>query len=974
MTLAHRWNRTIAVAFALLHLVIVTASAQEEVGGLYGTVTESSGEPLPGVNVTLEGVGAAQVQVTDVLGHYRFLGLDPGLYGLKASLDGFSTVEYTQIDIRAGRSTTVEVQLPPAIGEVITVTSESPLLDERKVAQGSILTQVELEAIPTARDPWAVVNQAPGVLVDRINIGGNESGQQSTFTAPSAQLRDNQYVMDGVDVTDLTYNGGTSTYYDFDQFTQFEVSTGGTEITKLTPGVSLNMVAKRGTNEFRGSARLFVTDPDGYLGVLKQSEPRIDPDDLAPGQSADEIVGNQIDGVDEYGFETGGPIWRDRIWIWGSWGRNDIQAVTADGQSDPTLLENLALKLNAQISSANSFVGFGRLDEKTKPARGIAPDVEWEAAWNQGGTAEIAKLEDTHVFTSSMFVTAAWSWVGGPFRLTGNGGEGPDAPEALWDSDGVWKRNYLGYTADRPRTEWKLDGSSFFSSKASSHELKFGASYREQDVLKSQWVWPGRQLLHIAGENWGAEPGPTDFLQAARSEIPSISQQYRTVWFQDTVTLGRWTLNGGLRYDLQEGENNPSRVPANPAFPEILPAVDFPGNDGGGFVWETVSPRLGITYALGQERGTLIRASYARFAEQLGTWDISRVNPVTASYAYAYFIDGNDNNIWDSVDVDSEPVFFYCWNCEVETANINDPSLDPATTDEVVLGLEHAFRPELVTGLNLTWRNVTDIREDRDLVREAETGEERVVTRDDYFLEQTVGGEMPDGRPYSVDFYSLHPGLSFVGGTYRTNGDRKREYLGVTLSLTKRLANQWMLRGYLNFGKTTWDVPDSFSFYDDPTDGRDREDKDGELFMEWGKRGEVMLQSNWAFNLNGMYQLAPEQMWGFNIAGNFYGRQGYPLPYYVTAVSPTDGARRSGATGPSDEFRTQDVFTVDLRLEKDIAITGNLNLVLGVDAFNVFNENYVLRRRLQLNGARPNYLNETLAPRIYRLSVRLKWR
>src|SRR6185436_2840267 len=40
----------------------------------------------------------------------------------------------------------------------------------------------ELEKIPTARDPWATLQQTPGVLTDRINVGGNESGQQSAYT------------------------------------------------------------------------------------------------------------------------------------------------------------------------------------------------------------------------------------------------------------------------------------------------------------------------------------------------------------------------------------------------------------------------------------------------------------------------------------------------------------------------------------------------------------------------------------------------------------------------------------------------------------------------------------------------------------------------------------------------------------------------------------------------------------------------
>lgn len=61
---------------------------------------------------------------------------------------------------------------------------ESRSLDEIEVTTESAVTQQELDSIPTARDPWVVLQNTPGVLIDRINVGGNESGQQSTFLGP----------------------------------------------------------------------------------------------------------------------------------------------------------------------------------------------------------------------------------------------------------------------------------------------------------------------------------------------------------------------------------------------------------------------------------------------------------------------------------------------------------------------------------------------------------------------------------------------------------------------------------------------------------------------------------------------------------------------------------------------------------------------------------------------------------------------
>ena len=78
--------------------------------------------------------------------------------------------------------------------------AESPLLDERRAgtgtsqpsradSAGTAAAQPELEKAPAARDPWSVVQSTPGVVTDRINVGGNESGQQSQYAGPGAANR-----------------------------------------------------------------------------------------------------------------------------------------------------------------------------------------------------------------------------------------------------------------------------------------------------------------------------------------------------------------------------------------------------------------------------------------------------------------------------------------------------------------------------------------------------------------------------------------------------------------------------------------------------------------------------------------------------------------------------------------------------------------------------------------------------------------
>src|SRR5690349_3869185 len=118
-----------ATAFALLLAMALPGLAQQQTGDLYGTVSDDQGQALPGVTVTLTGeAGAPQVQVSDEQGRFRFLNLYPGIYDLKAELDGFSTVERKELGVKLGGKVNLEITLNAAVKDVITVTGESPIL------------------------------------------------------------------------------------------------------------------------------------------------------------------------------------------------------------------------------------------------------------------------------------------------------------------------------------------------------------------------------------------------------------------------------------------------------------------------------------------------------------------------------------------------------------------------------------------------------------------------------------------------------------------------------------------------------------------------------------------------------------------------------------------------------------------------------------------------------------------------------
>src|SRR3954449_9272401 len=192
--------RLLALAAVCSVLFAVSGFAQFQTGNIYGKVQAKDGSVLPGVTVTLSGPGAPQTAITDAQGNYRFLNLSPGTYTVKAELAGYGTATRAGVGVRVGANSDITLTLNPSVSESITVTAEAPLLDVRKAGTAINVSKVELEKIPTSRDPWTILQQAPAVQVDRINVGGNQSGQQSVYVGKGAGSSQNTWNVDGVNI------------------------------------------------------------------------------------------------------------------------------------------------------------------------------------------------------------------------------------------------------------------------------------------------------------------------------------------------------------------------------------------------------------------------------------------------------------------------------------------------------------------------------------------------------------------------------------------------------------------------------------------------------------------------------------------------------------------------------------------------------------------------------------------------------
>jgi len=357
---------------ALALLAAAPAFAQILGGTINGAVKDEQGGVLPGVTITVHGTDATQTYVTDGAGEFRFLNLAPGPYTVTATLQGFTTLKRENVIVEVGRAVELPMVLKvAAVAETITVTCASPIIDTKATGTATNFTTDELGKIPTSRDPFALMRSVPGVLVDRVNIGGNETGQQSNFASKGTRPQDAVWTMDGINITDMTATGASPSYYNFDNFEEIQVSTAGQDIKQPTGGMGLNLVVKRGANLFHGGFR-------GYFDNSSLESSNVPDELLAHGITYE--TSDHIDQISDYGYDIGGPIVRDHAWFYHSYSVQDVRLVRRAGALvDRTQLKNPDVKLNWQATKKDMvsflyFDGFKIKDGRSPGVSGILFD------------------------------------------------------------------------------------------------------------------------------------------------------------------------------------------------------------------------------------------------------------------------------------------------------------------------------------------------------------------------------------------------------------------------------------------------------------------------------------------------------------------------------------------------------------------------------------------------------------------------
>jgi hypothetical protein len=960
---ARFWLMTIAMCL----VTVAGAFAQAQNGVISGTVKDSQGGALPGATVMLEGSGPSRTFITEGDGQYRFLAVPPGTYKLTASLAGFQGSVRDGIVVAVGQNVALQLTLGVAtVQESVLVTGASPIVDATAMGTATNFTQDELSKIPNSRDPWALLRTVPGVTVDRVNIAGNETGQQASFVSKGGRQGDAVWTMDGVPITDMATAGASPTYFDYDAFDEIQISTGGNDIKQATGGVGLNFVVKRGTNQLRGTARGYYTSDSLESTNL--------PDELiARGVTPETADHNQQ--ISEMGIDVGGPILRDKLFFWGSYANQDIRLYRQAARgTDKTVLKTYNAKVNWQATSKDmiNFLFFNGDKIKEGRAPGNALFEPASARWNQSNYYTdnplhgLWKIEDNRVFSNTLFVTGKYAYYNTGFTLNSIG--------AFSDQMGIsaLRGQTFGSTNGnfnvRPQHTVNLDGNSFRTISGKSHDFKFGFGWRRTDIY-SQVLYPGNGV--VAYEN-----SATDFRARVYREGAGTNRaEYMSFYLGDSIAMGRLTVDLGVRYDRQSGSALAAKNAPNAAFSSLVPGIDFPGYEAP-FTWSDVSPRAGMTWALDGDGKTIVRASFSRNAGQLsavGTY-IGYANPSSAAGWVEYpWTDTNGDHLAQTSEVQvnlpllaSGGGFNTANPTSVASANRIDPEFGAPSSLSFIAGMDRELMPNLGISVNYTQTRVTNHPMFPFIG----------LTTSDWAPAAPLTGTV-DGISYNIPQFipDANKVAANGGGRFLTNfDDYATTFNGIEMSLTKRMSNRWMARvaGSWNNPQEHYDMAVPVNENGNPTVSDTFPLQSG---GQWAPRsagsgsGDVFINQRWNFNVNGAYQMK----WDVELAGNLFGKQGTPYPYFRNNALGREGNVRILLTPELDTNRFDTLWNLDLRASKNIKFGARGSIQVIADLFNVMNSATEITRERNAAATTFGFLGSNLSPRILRFGARLNF-
>jgi hypothetical protein len=894
--------RTCLVMFSITVLGAASAAAQVQTGSILVRVTDEQQGAAPGATVTLASpvlVAGTMTNVTDTGGVVRFPSLSPGIYSVTVELQGFRTVIRENLVVQIGQTTPIDLSLTVAnLAETVTVTGTSPVVDTTSANVSVNLSEQLLQSTPGGRDIWALVEyKVPSLLMTRPDVGGTSGGLQGVYSARGTSSTQNSQYLNGINVGDPAAIGAAGFYYDFDAFEDIQVSTGAHDITVPTSGVFLNMLTRSGSDVWRG--RTTFT----WLGDATQGQ-NIDDNLLRYGFRPET---NAVDFVSDINVSGGGPLIARKLRMFTSfrdWRVHvNVPAAFSTLVLDKTDITSGLINMNYQVTDNNRLTGFYSRQYYKKPNRFLAASnlLVAESTSNEDDVFDVYQLLWNSVLSSNLFVDARFGLNKILFPTYQNGND-----QTLLDTaTGIRTRNF---TADTERFRDRYQANATFQyyldqALGGRHEFKVGFDHAHAPVEVRTRRFDDVELTYNSGT--GLSQNVTLF---ATPFFTKTAVDVTALYAQDTYSLKRLTLTGGLRWERLEGYLPEQSSPASRFFPD-LPRTFEEQRDI--VLWHTVGPRLSTAYDLLGDGRTALKASAGRYYYVITTGGVlDTVNP-NANYSQQFrWNDRNGDLRYQPGEEEGTPV--------ISQANVSVISFDPdyrrPYTDEFTGGIDRELLPALKLSVVYTYRRE---KNPQATSNPANPFESTLTTRPD-FGRDGVAGTSDDG---TFQFYNRVSADNLLLLTNDRNS--LQTYKGLEITATKRMSNRWqMLAGY-TFARTR------ISGVSVNVNPNALINADGLVTGQLGDRPHQ-------FKLTGTYVLP---FYDIGLAGNVNSQSGIAVTRQVSTPLSV-GGNTTVNVEPLGSYRLDTRTAMDLRVFKTTRF-GVREFEVSVDFNNIANANTV---------------------------------
>jgi hypothetical protein len=903
-----------------LPATILAQGIGETTGTLAGTVSEDSGAPLPGVAVTVTGGAGSKVASTGAEGRFVFPYLTPGAYSVRAELDGWKTVEQSDVRIKLNERTSLEFAMYLAVTETMEVAGDLPLIDTKSTTTGSNIPQTLIASLPIARSFTAAINLSPGV--SDAGVGGN-------LSISGASGLENTYIIDGVNITDTGYGavgaysrkfGSMGSGFPPDIMQEVQVMTGGfePEYGQALGGV-VNVITKTGGNRFIGEAFAYYAPEE-----LASERTQLEFEEVLAVNKSDE---ESVDG----GVHLGGPILADRLFFFASYNRkreefsyvNDPEAPYSaefPGTTNVRTTNSYAAKLTSSLGSSHNvelslFGDPAQSDLANQNGFGLESldPAGKQSLLDYGGASQV--LRWSGVFGANMFAEAQAARSENSFA------------------------EILGPAADRHRVIDRtvrpaLTGGGLGSFDAGSdgenlqysvkvtniwgpHEIRYGAQYEDIDYAGGIDIsGPGFLVSDGAHTSTGASvtvyPGATFDLPVEKvyaafgwltPALVSTTTEYLNLFAQDSWNVTpHLNLRFGVRWEEQ-------RIKGDRAGSED---VTFGDN------W---APRIGLTWDYRHDGRSKAFLHYGRFFEKIpNDLAVRSLTPVNGVFNLFY-----DLELTRPIPGQEEIGIGTPAEIEGLGSSTSPFTTKSQYTDEWVAGVEQEIGRDFSLGGRFIYRKVGRVIEDIGLNFDLPCIPGYLGTD----LCVPAGLTAEDSLSYESGGYLI----TNVDGHYPGFPKLEREYKALEITAQKRYADRWQLLGSYRYARLEGNYEGLFrrdNGQSDPNITSLVDFAESPWLASTFESGPLPNDVRHAVKLFASYDFEL----GLNTGLAFNYSSGRPLT--ELGAVPFYGSRERVITPRGSFGLGDDIVTLDVRAEYELRLGGSRAISFGVDVFNVF--------------------------------------